>query len=181
MSVFGSRRERGLWVAVVVVVVAIYSTLGLAGELAAELRNRQLLDGVFFAAFVAIIVGVVALARQSRPEGVELGVLLGVAAVWVLVVARMGIPEERTHLIEYGVVAALIHEALWERRRAGRRVVAPAGIAFGLSAVLGVVDECIQALLPNRVFDVVDIGFNVLAAGLAVAAGVVLRREAAAD
>ena len=175
MTVFGSRRERGLWLAVIAAVTAIYSTLGLAGEIAAELRNRQLLDGLFFVSFLAIIVGVVAVARRTRPGGIELGVLVGVIAVAVMVVLRMGIPEERTHLIEYGMVAALIHEALWERRRAGRRVVAPGMIAFAATAAIGTIDECIQALLPSRVFDVIDIGFNVLAAGLAVVAGAVLR------
>ena len=43
-----------------------------------------------------------------------------------------------------------------------------------LTGLVGAVDEVIQLFLPNRVFDPVDMVFNVLAAALAVAARAVL-------
>jgi len=82
--------------------------------------------------------------------------------------------EERTHLIEYGIVAALIHQALLERVRNGRHVPAPAALSVAVTALLGALDEIIQALLPSRVFDVRDIGFNALAGFMVIAARLAL-------
>ena len=56
--------------------------------------------------------------------------------------------EERTHLIEYGVVAVFIHEALTERASHGRRVPLPAALAVLGTALVGTLDEGIQAFLP---------------------------------
>jgi VanZ family protein len=85
----------------------------------------------------------------------------------------MGIPE-RSHLIEYGVVAVFIYEALMERASQGRRVPVPALLAILTTSLFGVLDECIQAILPSRVFEPTDILFNVLAALMAIVASVTL-------
>ena len=87
----------------------------------------------------------------------------------------MSIPTERSHLIEYGVVALFVHEALTERASHGRRVPAPALLAVLATALAGVLDECIQLFLPSRVFDPLDMLFNVLAAAMAVTASISLR------
>lgn len=80
------------------------------------------------------------------------------------------------NLVEYGVVAVLVYEALTERASRGRRVPVPAVLAVAVTSVLGALDEGIQLFLPSRVFDPVDILFDVLAAGMAVAASVALGR-----
>ena len=90
-----------------------------------------------------------------------------------MVFARMGIPEERTHLIEYGIVGALIFEALTERRQGA--VVLPALLAMFLTSVFGAIDEFLQELIPNRVFDPRDIVFNTIAGILAVTSCAFLR------
>lgn len=172
---FTSARERRLWLLALAVVVAIYSTLGLARTLADELRNRELLDTVFFLGFLVMIATVVIVGLKTRlPNAAEVAVLLGVAVVYLLVFLRMAIPEERTHLIEYSVLALLIHEALSERRSRGRHVPVPAPLAIAVVTLLGTLDEVIQVILPGRVFDPIDIGFNVLAAVMAVTASVAL-------
>lgn len=66
MALFASDRERRLWLWTLAVVVAIYSSLG-------------------------------------------------IAAAYVLAFVRMSIPEERTHLVEYGVVGVFLYQALAER------------------------------------------------------------------
>lgn len=78
---------------------------------------------------------------KNRPGWSEIGVGLGVAAVYLWALARIPHPEERTHLIEYGIVAVFIYMALSERRRNGRRVPAPALTAVVVTAVLGWIDE----------------------------------------
>lgn len=172
---FSSNRERRLWTWTLAVVVAIYSTLGLAGALARTLRDRDLLDGVFVFGFLLVLATIAWQGLRRRPGGAEIGVALGVLAAYLMVFVRMGIPVvERTHLIEYGVVAVFIHTALMERASQGRRVPLPVLLAVLATALVGVLDECIQALLPNRVFDPRDILFNLLAAVMAVAASVAL-------
>jgi len=112
---------------------------------------------------------------RVRPGGIEIAVMLGIAAAYVLLVLRStASPAERTHLMEYGVVGVFIHAALAERVRQGRRVPLPPVIAVLVTAALGVVDEGIQWFLPDRVFDPVDMLFNFLAGATSVAAVVVL-------
>ena len=124
---------------------------------------------------VLIGVAIVVQGLRSRPGSAELAVALGVATAYFMVFVRMGIAEERTHLIEYGIVALLIHAALNERAMQSPHVPAPAVLAVAIAGSVGVIDELIQALLPNRVFDLRDILFNVLAAAMAVGAIKALR------
>ena len=172
-GVFSSDRERRLWTWVLVVMVGIYSTLGLASTLVGKLVEENLFTGAFILAFFLIGVAILTQGLKVRPGGIEIGVALGIAAVYLMVFARLGIPE-RSHLFEYGVVAVFIHEALTERASQGRHVPVPALLAILATSLLGTLDECIQAILPSRVFDWVDILFNILAAVMATAANVVL-------
>ena len=154
---------------------AIYSTLGLARTLAAALAGSGVGEGLFILCCLLVLTAVVTQGLRARPGGAEVGVALGIAAAYILVFVRMSIPTERSHLIEYGVVALFIHEALTERAARGRRVPAPALLAVLATGLVGVLDECIQLLLPSRVFDPVDMLFNVLAAIMAVTASSALR------
>ena len=171
---FASDRERRLWAWTLAVVVAIYSTLGLARTLAGILRDEGILVAAFVLGMILVGATVLVLGLRTRPGAMEIGIALGIAAAYFMVMFRMAIPEERTHLIEYGVVAVFIHEALKERTGQGRHVPTPALVAVVAASVVGTIDECIQAFLPNRVFDPEDILFNVLAAVMAVASSVAL-------
>ena len=171
MKLFTSSRERRLWSWALAVVVAVYSTLGLAGRLAELLGERGLLPVAFTVAFVAVVVAIVWSALKSRPGRHEIWIALGITAVYAMVVVRMGIgPAERTHLFEYGLLAILIYQALLERRHNGRRVPVPALCAIVVTALLGWLDEGIQAFLPNRVYDVRDVAVNALAGLMAITA-----------
>ena len=154
--------------------LAVYSTLGLASNLAGELRDRGLIEASFWLGLFLVGAAITFLGLKTGPSGLTVGVALGVAGVYLIAFLRMTSPEERTHLIEYTIVALLVFEALKERAGNGRRVPAPALLAFGATALLGVLDESIQALLPSRVFDPIDILFNALAGLMAVLASVVL-------
>ena len=118
---------------------------------------------------------------KRRPGRREIWVALGVTAVYGMAMLRMGgSPEERTHLFEYGIVAVLIYQALAERGRNGRRVPVPAALALVTAVLLGWLDEGIQALLPNRVYDTFDVASNSLAALIAIGANVAVSRGSAA-
>ena len=176
MFLFSSRRERRLWIWTALVVAAIYSTLGLARTLTEQLGNDFFSVWLFLLGCVLILLTVITQGLKVRPGGAEIAVALGVAAAYLLILVRMSAPTERSHLVEYGVVAVFIHEALTERSARGRRVPAPALLAIMAASLVGVIDELIQRVIPGRVFDPVDILFNVLAAVMAVGASVALRR-----
>jgi len=174
MSLFNSDRERRLWLLTAAVLLAIYSTMGPAQRLAHALRERNLLQ--ISLGIVLVSVGTLIAWRwfRQRPGWREIGVGFGVAAAYVMALLRVHKPEERTHLVEYGMVAVLVHTALLERSQDKSRVLAPAVLAIVITALLGWLDESIQALLPNRIYDLRDAGFNVVAGVMAIVARVAL-------
>lgn len=171
-----SNRERRLWLLAAAAVVAIWSTLGLARRLADELAATGLVDAAFALGAALVLVVVVAHAVRRRPGLGETMAWLAIGTVYGLAFVRIASPAERTHLVEYGVVAVLVHAALQERRRGGGDVHRPGLAAFVVAAGLGLVDELLQWVLPTRVFDLRDVGFNALAAGMAIAAAALLER-----
>ena len=173
-SIFSSDRERRLWLWTLAAVAAIYATLGLASRLADLWYDQGVSAVVFLGAMLLIGVAILTQGLSVRPGGREVGVGLGIAVVYAFMLFRMTMPE-RSHLIEYSVVAVFVYEALLERASQGRRVPAPALLAVLLTSLVGVVDEGIQVVLPSRVFDPLDILFNAFAAGMAVIAMAVLR------
>ncbi|MYA34295.1 MAG: VanZ family protein [Gemmatimonadales bacterium] len=177
-GLFSSRRERRLWTWALAVVVAIYATADLARTLADALRESGLLEltpTMFSVGMLLIGIAILVQGLRERSRGVEVGFALGVAAIAVIGFARGIAAAERSHLIEYAVLALIIHEALVERTAHGKRVPVPAVLAITLTTAVGVVDECIQFFLPSRTFDLFDIGFDLLASVLAVGSSVSIR------
>ena len=157
MSIFSSSRERRLWIWTLIVVGVLYSTLSVTPKVAASLLAKNLNAALFLVGMMLVGATIISRGLKIRLSGANLGVVLGVAAAYVLVFVRFTSTEERSHLIEYGVIAAFIHEALEERARQGRPVPFYPFIAILATALIGVVDELIQHFIPNRVFDPQDI------------------------
>ena len=173
LNLFSSPRERRLWALTQALVIAIFATLGIAGTLADAFRDTGL-DVVFFFLGMFLVGGaVLAWGLRARPGGVEIGVALGIIAVYFMAFARTTFAE-RSHLIEYGVVASCMYAALTERSNGGRPAPMPAVIAVSATALVGAVDEGVQKLIPSRIFDPLDILFNTLAGMTAVSALVAL-------
>lgn len=169
-----SDRERRLWLWTGAAVLAIYSTIGVARTVSDALRDRNLLR-VTLAFMLVLVLGPAAWRWvKSRPDWREIGALLGVVFAYWMVWIRTTGWEERTHLLEYGVVAALIHMALLERRSNGHDVAVPAALALAATATLGLLDEIVQAVLPDRYFDPRDVFFNFVAAFMVIAARLAL-------
>ena len=149
-------------------VAAIFASIGFARTLVEQFPARHFIDNAFFTGFLLILAAVVIQAFRKRRGGIEIGVILAVACAYFLVFLRMGIPAERSHLIEYTVVALLIYEALKERKFQDAHVPFPPLLAILATSLIGVIDECIQLFIPDRVFDARDILFNFLASVMAV-------------
>ena len=170
---FSSQRERRLWRCTLISILGIYLTLPLASTFAEYLYNQGFAAIAFLTAMALVAATVVMQALETRPRGVEIGVGIGIAVVYLLVLFRLTLPE-RSHLIEYSVVAAFTYEALLERKRHHHFPI-PAILAIVLTSAAGTIDELIQYVLPNRHFELTDILFNVLASVMAVVAIVILR------
>ena len=174
MALFVTVRERRLWLWAVALASSIYSTLGLTGTLAQRTAEGDPLDVfLFFFVMGLLAMTVLAYGLKIRPRGAEIGVLLGIVVVFFMMFARMTLAE-RTHLIEYSVLAIFVREALHEGRSAGRRIPSPGLLAILVTTVVGTIDEYLQVFLPRRVFDPIDILFNFLAAATTVMALTIL-------
>lgn len=172
---FISARERRLWICTLVVVSAIYSTLGLARTLSDALGDKGFGVSLFLLGCFLALASIVIHGLKPVRSATEIGVVLGIMAAYLLVFVRMSIPTERSHIIEYGVVALFMYEALKERTRHGYRIPFVGLLTILVTGLIGVVDECIQFFIPNRTFDYRDMLFNILAAAMAVTACAALR------
>lgn len=79
-----------------------------------------------------------------------------ISCLYGLVIYILELPEEQMHFIEYGVLGALIYAALSHDINSKSIYFISAIIVF----VFGAIDEAIQWLLPNRVFDIRDLIMN---------------------
>lgn len=164
---FSSDRERRLWGWTLALVLGIYATLGLGTTLAGAIPDHNLTTGAFLLSMFMVAATIIAQGLRTRPGGLEVGLLLGIAVVYYMVLLRMTLAE-RSHIIEYSVVAVFIYEALHERKSQGWSVPVLPLLAIGATTLIGVVDEGIQLFLPSRVFDPTDMLFNLMAAAMAV-------------
>jgi hypothetical protein len=105
-----------------------------------------------------------ALRRRLVALGRKRAVLALLCLAWFVIECwRLAIPEEVTHLLLYGPLGLLLDAALGRHRPAGWRRTC---LAIALAALIGLSDECLQALMPDRVFDPRDVWFNALGAAL---------------
>lgn len=160
--------RRAARIALAVLLSGIYGTLSIARKITEHIRALGSLRLMVAIAFVlAAAGGLFAVFRDARNRSVRVaGALTLVALVYAAVVFPMNSPEEKLHFIEYGLVGLLAWAGAPERFDGWRRTAFAA--AFSLAA--GWLDEGIQALLPNRYYDLRDVAFNFTAGMLAVCA-----------
>ena len=158
--------------------LGIYSTLYVARRITETIREAGLLRAAVATAFVlaglAEVLFMVRTPSLRRPR--TLLITLGVALVYAAVVFPMNSPEEKLHFLEYGAVGVLAFFAAPSTLTPLRKFAFAA--VFTLAA--GWTDEGIQALLPNRYYDLRDVGFNALAGVMALGAFAVIRWSAGA-
>lgn len=157
----------------------IYGSLYFVRAPVEALRELNLLRVTVLAVFVGAAAPLTVWVWRRRPGRRELLVLATSVLLFGVVLAATERPEERLHYLQYGIVAGFFYSALLERRAraaegsaARPRLLArrPATWALVLTAAGGWADEGIQELLPNRVYDLRDVGLNVIAGVLAIAA-----------
>ncbi|MDC8003218.1 VanZ family protein [Aureisphaera galaxeae] len=174
MSLFTSKREKRYWFFALLVLFTIITTLFVGQPLLKLLGNQDVQAFLFLAGMFLVGVAILTHALSIRPGNVEMAILLGIAAIYVMLFLRLGLPE-RSHLIEYSILTIFVHRALMERKLHRKKPTRPALWAGAIVFGIGVVDECIQLVLPDRVFDTDDILFNGIAVVLALSSTVLLQ------
>lgn len=127
-------------------------------------------SGIFFGA-VAVAS---AAAMFSRAIGtIRIFPIALVTAAYVVMIAYLSaVPDEISHLAEYGLLALLVWRALGDSTGAARTWLAIA--ATGLVSLL---DEITQAATPERYFDWRDVFVNVASGALPLWLIVAVRRD----
>jgi len=152
-------KTRTKWIIIVSEILIIYSTLYIVRFITTFLRERGLLSLTIYILTAVFFLLVALYVLRLRPPLPSILLLIPVIAAYGVMFLKMKIPVERIHLLEYGLLGFMLTGALNDRWSAGRS----AGVALALAAAAGYVDEAIQYFLPNRVYDLRDVGFNTLA------------------
>lgn len=171
MSWYKTQGERQLWLLAALAAAFIFLSLLLGRPLQQRLWSQDVQVVLFLAGMLLTAAAIIVHGIRSKASGLNLVIWLGLLALGVMVIFRLGAPE-RSHLMEYSILAILIHRALDERHlQAYPRSIRTALYAFSITTAIGIVDEVAQIFIPARVFDINDIFFNGIAAFLATFGG----------
>ncbi|MGR3175636.1 MAG: VanZ family protein [Candidatus Scalindua sp.] len=154
------RNKSFVWSLIACYVVLIYSTLYIMRPILNFLKMtlKGYLNLSVVAMFLIILSLVLAHIISNRERyGVSQYLwFLFICCLYGLAIYIVDVPEEQVHFIEYGILSALIYLALTHDINNRSIFFLSALIVF----VFGTIDEAIQWLLPNRVFDIRDLVMN---------------------
>ncbi len=140
---------------------AIYAFLPFSGEILLSLIRTDRMTFIvttfyIFAAAAALWFMLIV----NRIRDIAAYILMSMLAlVVVYFMSGLEVPQERIHFIQYAVLTMAILWCLVGNRFKKTRWI----VAIALSSLAGYIDECIQGIVPNRYFDMRDVGLNVLA------------------
>ncbi|MGR3301973.1 MAG: VanZ family protein [Candidatus Scalindua sp.] len=154
------RSKSFLWSLIICYVVLIYSTLYIMRPILNFLKMtlKGYLDlgvGVMFLIILSLVLAHIISNRERYSVSQYLWFLF-ICCLYGLVIYILELPEEQVHFIEYGILSALIYLALTHDINNRSIYFLSSLIVF----VFGTIDEAIQWLLPNRVFDIRDLVMN---------------------
>jgi hypothetical protein len=157
--------ERYAWVAVALYTLILYSTLTVAFDLYVSVYDRVGKAAVsqwmnMSLAGTGVLLALIAIIWiQPKASGYLALLLIGLSVVFC--VSHLPIPAKRFHFFQYAPLTVLVFDSL--RFRCRDRGIYVCSMA--LVALIGLGDETIQWLLPDRHFGTLDLVIN-SAAGL---------------
>ncbi|NGZ06195.1 MAG: VanZ family protein [Magnetococcales bacterium] len=160
-----------LWAVVAGYMLAIYLTLPLTpilSKAAFKLIGKRETGIIISVILAMILLAVLWLAFRYIRKELRLKVLLPFM-VTIGAAANTDNPAERVHLLEYAILGFLLYRAMGQPL--GRRIF----WTYLLVVLAGFSDETIQWILPNRYFDLGDVGLNSIGSACGVWLGVLLR------
>lgn len=155
------------WGLALAYVAVVYCTIPLMPGIWAALSEHSQGSIGYLGILAIVVLGIVVAGGIVRRVGTASWlpylVLLLVALTYGYLLAVFSrFPAERLHLVEYGFVGFLLYRALSLDLGRGSAYLG----AFGLTVAVGIVDELIQLVLPQRFFELKDVQLNALSAGL---------------
>jgi len=167
--------SRGLAVRIVVIVfyiAVLYLTVPFARDIEKFLRTHNIFTaGVYLALGLFVLMGAVGALRYTGFRLINVMVLSLLGLFYILVVMQYRVIAEKIHFIQYGILALLIYNSLSVSTAGFKNYL----ITLGLVTVLGWGDELIQALHPERGYDIRDVFLNGIAGALML--GVIFTAE----
>ncbi|MBF0212865.1 MAG: VanZ family protein [Magnetococcales bacterium] len=161
-----------LWAVVAGYLLTIYLTLPLTpivSKAAFKFLGKRETGLIISLVLLIILAGMIwVMFRHIRAERRIKALLPFVALIGVA--SHIDNPVERVHLLEYGILAFLLFRAMGQPR--GARLF----WTYLLVLVAGLSDETIQWMLPNRYFDLRDVGMNGVGAACGLWFGVMIQR-----
>ena len=150
------------WSIVVVYLMVIYATAGVAPQLWDRINKMTGGNGtrlIYLACFIVIAAVLVHMVFVNRERSVSRYFLL-LFFIWIFfTLNKIAIfPVEKIHLLEYGVLSVLFYNALKIDIDREHMKLYDTGIFLGLAA--GFIDEIAQWFVPGRFFDFRDILLN---------------------
>ncbi|MBF0381289.1 MAG: VanZ family protein [Magnetococcales bacterium] len=158
------------WIITGVYLLAVYTFLPFAPVWFKSIISYTGYDGFSYIVTSISAISAIIVIKKVALNGFKI-VLLAVAAIAfiALIASQMDKAAERLHFLEYAILGIMLYWAKGYPKGVGLVFV------FLISAIAGGVDELIQYFLPNRYYDIRDIGFNVLGSGLGVVLGILMR------
>ena len=151
------------WTWVVLWILVIYATIPLARRLVASVDNQFGREVFLYLCLLPFAyVGFVAWRslRSRQPSRSAYLCLLSVLLAFAFGIYQLrDIPEEALHVVQYALLSLLFYRALSHRLR-DYTIFPLAVIATGM---VGIVDEYVQWVVPDRYYDVADIRINFFA------------------
>ncbi|MBI4444451.1 MAG: VanZ family protein [Acidobacteria bacterium] len=145
--------------------VFLYSTLSVAYDIYVWFYDRlglQTMSQVMSLAYVPVGFTLLVFVVRRLPWALSRYVAFGLITLgMILALKSLTVPAKRFHFLQYGPLTLLVFDALRFRFQGRHHYLC----AFGLVALIGLGDEAIQAILPQRHFGVQDLLVN-SAAGL---------------
>ena len=168
------------WGGIAAYLAVVYATLGVAPRIWNALDALFGGLGIIFAVYLpAVLAGIALLAymffKKEERRADSYFILLVFVAVFFELTLLAVRPEEKIHLLEYGVLGVLLYNALKIDMDRLDPMLYIAGATFCFGA--GLIDEVIQLYLPNRVFDWKDVVINFISGvmGLLIIRVIVLK------
>jgi hypothetical protein len=154
------RNKSFVWSLIACYVTLIYSTLYIMRPILNFLKMTlkgylNLSVGIMFLVILSLVLAHIISNRERYSVSQYLWFLF-ISCLYGLVIYILKLPEEQVHFIEYGILSALIYVALTYDINNRYIYFLSSLIVF----ILGAIDEVIQWVLPNRVFDIRDIVMN---------------------
>ena len=169
---FKNTTEKRYWFYSLIIVIAIFSSLAFGRPLQEIIQNPTVQLILFVSGMVITATVIIIHGSSGFSNKLDLVIWLGIIGVSVLLFFRLG-AHERSHLMEYGILAVFVHKAFLARNEQVHTILI--GLkAFSLVVLIGLLDEGLQRLIPTRVFDWQDVAFNCLAAMLAIGGGMAI-------